>query len=143
MLLGEYHHSLDSKGRLIIPARFRDVLGEKFVITKGLDRCLFGYPEDEWIKIAEKMQALPVTRADARAFVRLFLAGASEVEPDGQGRILLPNNLRAFAGITKDTCLIGVGTRVEIWDAAVWEKYTLQSEEDFGAIADHMADLGI
>jgi len=143
VLLGEYRHSLDSKGRLIIPARFRDELGDRFVITKGLDNCLFVYPEKEWVLISSRLQELPFTRADARAFVRLFLAGASEVEPDGQGRILIPLNLRLYAEILKDACLIGVGSRVEIWETEKWEIYSEQSAADFGAIADKMADLGI
>jgi MraZ protein len=143
VLLGEYRHALDSKGRLIIPARFREELGAKFVVTKGLDSCLFVYPEKEWMVIATRLQELPFTRADARAFVRLFLAGASEVETDTQGRILVSASLRLYAGIVKEACLIGVGTRVEIWDVEKWELYSQQSEAEFGAIADKMADLGI
>ena len=143
MFLGEYRHTIDNKGRLIIPARFRELLGEKFVITKGLDNCLFVYPEAEWGRIAMKLQDLPFTREDARAFTRLFLAGACESEVDGQGRTLLPLNLRHFAGMSKDVCLIGVGSRFEIWDMDRWGNYTQRSEREFGDIANKMADLGI
>ena len=143
MLLGEYRHSLDAKGRLIMPARFREALGDTFVVTKGLDNCLFVYPEAEWLRISSRLQELPLTRSDARAFVRLFLAGATEADTDGQGRVLLPLPLREYAAIVKDVCLIGVGTRIEIWDKGLWEKYVQRSEEDYGLLADKMADLGI
>jgi MraZ protein len=115
MFLGEYQHSLDPKGRVTIPAKFRDELGDRFVATKGLDNCIFLYPEGEWKIIEEKIKVLPFTRADVRSFARFFFSGASELEVDKQGRILLPANLRDYASIERDAIIIGVGSRIEIW----------------------------
>ena len=115
MFMGEYNHTIDTKGRLIVPAKFRESLGEEFVVTKGLDGCLFVYDEAEWSAFEEKLKTLPITNKDARNFVRFFLAGATTVEVDKQGRILLPSVLRTFAGLDKDVVLIGVANRVEIW----------------------------
>jgi MraZ protein len=115
MFIGEYNHSLDSKNRLIMPAKFREKLGEAFVMTKGLDNCLFVYSIDEWKVVEEKLKALPMTNKDARAFVRFFFAGASECEIDKQGRTLIPVNLKEYANIDKEVVIIGVSTRIEIW----------------------------
>ena len=115
MFMGEYNHTIDAKGRLIIPSKFREILGDVFVVTKGLDGCLFVYDNEEWKRFEEKLRALPITNKEARQFVRFFLAGAAEVEVDKQGRILLPNVLREFAQINKDVALLGVGSRIEIW----------------------------
>ncbi|MDD4562476.1 MAG: division/cell wall cluster transcriptional repressor MraZ [Syntrophomonadaceae bacterium] len=143
MFLGEYQHSLDSKGRITVPSRLREQLGEKFVATKGLDNCIFLYPMEEWRTIEEKLKSLPFTRADVRSFARFFFSGASEMEIDRQGRTLMPVNLREYASIDKDLIIIGVGSRIEIWSAANWGKYTLEAESSYEEIAESMVDLGI
>ncbi len=141
MFMGEYNHTVDEKGRLIIPSKFREELGDSFVVTKGLDGCLFVYPEDEWKVLEDKLRALPLTNKDARAFARYMLAGAAEVEPDKQGRILIPQVLRAFAELDKDVVLIGVASRVEIWNKDKWNNASFA--DDMDEIAEKMADLGI
>jgi MraZ protein len=141
MFMGEYNHSIDTKGRVIIPSKFRESLGEEFVITQGLDGCLFVFPNNEFHAFEEKLKALPMSNKEARKFVRFFLAGAAQVELDKQGRILIPNVLREFAGLEKDLALVGVGSRVEIWDKERWNENT--SYEDMDEIANHMSDLGI
>ena len=123
MFYGEYQHSVDTKGRVIIPSKFRDGLGENFILTKGLDNCLFAYSAKEWAELEAKLRALPFTDKDVRAFVRFFFAGATECGLDKQGRILIPNNLRQHAKLEKDVYIIGVSTRVEIWDKYEWESY--------------------
>lgn len=141
MFMGEYNHTIDTKGRLIIPSKFREVLGDDFVVTKGLDGCLFVYDNTEWSAFEEKLKALPLMNKESRKFVRFFLAGAASVEVDKQGRILLPSVLREFADITKDAVLVGVGSRIEIWSKDRWEgTVTYQDMDD---IARHMAELGI
>ena len=124
MLIGEYEHSLDVKGRLIMPAKLREDMGEKFIITKGLDGCLFGFSQTEWSNFEEKLKTLPLTNKNARDFVRFFLSGAVECEIDKQGRFLLPNNLRTYATLEKEINIIGVGTRIEIWNREAWKKYS-------------------
>lgn len=141
--MGEFQHSIDEKGRMIVPARFRDGLGDRFVITKGLDNCLFVYPMEEWLVLEEKLRALPFTKADARAFVRFFLSGATECELDRQGRILLPANLREYAQLDKDVVVIGVSSRVEIWSKVVWEEYSLKASQEYEGLAEKVVDLGI
>ncbi|NLG32958.1 MAG: division/cell wall cluster transcriptional repressor MraZ [Syntrophomonadaceae bacterium] len=143
MFLGEYQHSLDPKGRITIPSKFREQLGDKFVITKGLDNCLFLYSIEEWHLLEIKLKSLPFTRADARSFMRFFFAGASEVETDKQGRIVLPSNLREYAKIERDVTVIGVGTRVEIWSNAVWDVYTKNAELSYEQIAENLVELGL
>ncbi|KKM12280.1 cell division protein MraZ [Clostridiales bacterium PH28_bin88] len=143
MFMGEFQHSIDEKGRMIVPARFRDGLGDHFVITKGLDNCLFVYPMEEWLVLEEKLRALPFTKADARAFVRFFLSGATECELDRQGRILLPANLREYAQLDKDVVVIGVSSRVEIWSKVVWEEYSLKASQEYEGLAEKVVDLGI
>lgn len=143
MFYGEYQHSVDAKGRVIIPSKFRDGLGEKFIVTKGLDNCLFAYSTEEWSNLEAKLKALPFTDKDVRAFVRFFFAGAAECEVDKQGRILLPQNLREYAGLEKDIYVIGVSTRVEIWDKAKWENYSGDENMSADNIAEKMAMLGI
>ena len=142
MFLGEYLHSLDSKGRIIVPAKLREELGTRFVATKGLDNCLFLYPMDEWRTIEAKLRSLPFTRADVRSFARFFFSGASELELDKQGRILLPVNLRDYAGIEKDLIIIGVGARVEIWANDKWEQYNLTAASSYEKIAENLEGLG-
>lgn len=141
MFMGEYNHTIDTKGRLIIPSKFRETLGDEFVVTKGLDGCLFVYDNSEWQSFEEKLKSLPLTNKDARQFVRFFLAGAAAVEVDKQGRILLPAVLREFAGLEKEVVLVGVASRVEIWSKAKWENAT--DYEDMEEIAEHMAELGL
>ena len=141
MFMGEYNHTIDAKGRLIIPSKFREVLGEEFVITKGLDGCLFVYDNQEWNAFEEKLKALPLNKKDNRQFVRFFLAGAAEVEVDKQGRILLPAHLREFAGLEKDVVLVGVGSRVEIWSKDKWE--AMNSDADMDEITGAMEGLGL
>lgn len=141
MFMGEYNHSVDAKGRVIIPAKFRDKLGETFVVTKGLDGCLFVFAMDEWKNFEEKLRALPIANKDARKFTRFFLAGAADIEVDKQGRALLPSNLREFAELKKDVVLVGVSSRVEIWSKERWEDST--AFDDMDEIAEHMAELGL
>lgn len=143
MFKGEYSHTIDAKGRLIVPSKFREELGEEFVVTKGLDGCLFAYPNNEWEKLEEKLNQLPISNKPARQFSRFLLAGASSCEVDKQGRILLPSVLRDFANLTKDVVIIGVSSRVEIWSRDKWEAYCDDDEMDMDAIAEQMADLGI
>ena len=141
MFMGEYNHTIDAKGRLIIPSKFREVLGDEFVVTKGMDGCLFVYDNEEWQAFEEKLRSLPITNKEARQFARFFLAGAAEVEVDKQGRILVPNILREFAQISKDVVLIGVASRIEIWSKERFEG--MASFEDMDEIAEHMAQLGL
>lgn len=141
MFMGEYEHSIDSKGRLIVPAKFREELGNEFVITKGLDGCLFVYSQDEWHNIEEKIHQTPMTTKDARKFMRFFFAGAATCELDKQGRVLIPPTLRRYAGLDKDVVLAGVSTRIEIWDKSKWDDNN--SYDDMDEVAEHMADLGI
>ena len=141
MFMSEYNHTLDTKGRLIIPAKFREVLGEEFVISKGMDGGLFVYANDDWNAFEQKLTSLPLINKEARQFARFFLAGAATVEVDKQGRILLPAALREFAGLEKDVVLVGVGSRVEIWSK---ERYLENNDfDDMDEIAEHMAELGI
>ena len=141
MFMGEYNHTIDAKGRLIVPSRFREILGDAFVVTKGLDGCRFVYDNEEWKLFEEKLRALPITNKEARQFVRFFLAGAAEVEVDKQGRILIPNVLREFAGLAKDVALVGVGSRIEIWSRERFEDTA--AFDDMDEIAEHMAELGL
>ncbi|HEY8464297.1 MAG TPA: division/cell wall cluster transcriptional repressor MraZ [Bacillota bacterium] len=143
MFMGEFQHSLDDKGRLIIPAKLRDGLGEKFIVTRGLDNCLFVYPMDQWKVLEEKIKELPTSHADTRAFVRMFFSGAVEVELDKQGRIVIPQHLRDHARIERDVYVIGVSTKVEIWAKTVWEQYSLQAQQSYENIAETIMDIGI
>ena len=143
LFIGEYQHTIDSKGRVIMTVKFREALGSKFVLTKGLDSCLFVYPNEEWINFEKKLRSLPLTSRDARAFIRFFFAGACECELDKQGRILIPGNLREYAGLEKDLVIIGVSTRVEIWSKDKWDEYNNTSDLDHESIVEKMAELGI
>jgi len=142
MFIGEYNHALDSKNRMIVPAKFREGLGGKFIITKGLDGCLYVYPMEEWNKLEEKLKTLPLTNKDARAFVRFFFSGASEVEIDKQGRALIPQNLIEYANIEKEIVSIGVSNRIEIWSKDKWNEYN-DLNIDYDEIAEKMSQLGI
>lgn len=143
MFMGEYEHTIDSKNRIIVPAKFREELGDSFIITKGLDNCLFVYPMEEWKIIEKKIRSLPFNRADARAFSRFFFSGASEVEMDKQGRVLIPSNLRKYASLEKEVVIIGVSSRVEIWSKEVWEDYNESTGAEFENIAEKLDDLNI
>jgi MraZ protein len=143
MFIGEYSHNLDEKGRLAIPVKFRNEVKKGAVVTRGLDNCLFLYTKTEWEKLAEKLAALPISQANSRAFARLMLAGAMDVEVDKQGRVILPEYLRRFAGLKKEVVLAGLYNRVEIWDSGAWESYKGQTEKESGNIAERMAELGV
>ena len=137
----EYSHTVDAKGRLIIPAKFREVLGDIFVVCKGLDHCLYVYSNEDWEAFANQLTSLPLTNKDARQFVRFFLSGASQVEVDKQGRILVPTSLRTFAELDKDVILAGAGHRIEIWSKERWEGESIDGDMD--EIAATMDKLGI
>lgn len=143
MFMGEFQHNLDAKGRIIVPAKFREGLGDSFVITRGLDTCLFAYPMDEWKALEEKLKKLPLTKKDARAFTRFFFSGAIECEIDKQGRVNLPANLRSYSKLEKECVVIGVSNRIELWSKEIWEDYFSKSEESFSDIAENLMDFDI
>lgn len=143
MFIGEYHHTLDDKGRMSIPVKFRAALSEGGVVTRGLDRSLFLYPKREWEKLAEKLSNLPFGQADTRAFARLMLAGAMEVELDKSGRVNVPEYLRGYAALKKKVVVAGLYNRLELWDEEAWEKYAAQTEENGNEIAERLTDLGV
>lgn len=143
MFMGEYQHSIDTKGRIIVPAKFRESLGESFVVTRGLDKCLFAYPMNEWKVLEEKLKKLPLTKKDARAFTRFFFSGAIECEVDKQGRINIPQNLRNYAVLEKECVVIGVSNRIEFWSSENWDDYFEDSEESFAEIAENLMDFDI
>ena len=142
MFMGEYNHTIDAKGRLIVPAKFREILGDNFIVTKGLDGCLFVYPNDEWTRFEEKLKSLPLTNKNARQFTRFFLAGAAACEVDKQGRILLPQVLREFASLKKDVVLVGVASRIEIWSRERWDESMNTYDGDMDEVAENMESLG-
>ena len=142
MFMGEYNHTIDAKGRLIVPAKFREILGDNFIVTKGLDGCLFVYPNDEWTRFEEKLKSLPLTIKNARQFTRFFLAGAAACEVDKQGRILLPQVLREFACLEKDVVLVGVASRIEIWSRERWDESMNTYDGDMDEVAENMESLG-
>lgn len=141
MFMGEFEHNIDTKGRIIIPAKFRQDLGAKFVVTRGMDGCLFGYPMDEWQIVYDKIKALPITKKDSRAFGRFFFAAAIECEFDKQGRINLPKTLIDYAKIQKKCEIVGVSNRFEIWSEERWNKYSNEAQENFNDIAENMIDF--
>ena len=141
MFRGEYNHTIDAKGRLIIPPKYRELLGQEFIVTKGLDGCLFAFPQDEWQIFEDKLRLLPLNNADARKIIRFLVAGAATCELDKQGRILLPQVLRDFAKLDKDVVLAGNLNRVEIWDKANWIE--ANAYDDMNQIVEHMAGLGL
>ncbi|MDO8617861.1 MAG: division/cell wall cluster transcriptional repressor MraZ [Candidatus Uhrbacteria bacterium] len=143
MFIGEYHHTLDNKGRLAIPIKFRVSLSEGAVVTRGLDRSLFLYTKKEWETLAVKLANLPMSQADTRAFARLMLAGAMEVEIDTSGRINIPEYLRTYAGLSKNAVVAGLYNRLEIWDAATWKMYAQQTEAQGNNIAERLGGLGV
>jgi len=143
MFMGEYHHNIDNKGRLIIPAKFREELGDEFVITRGLDQCLFGYSMSEWSQIEEKLKTLPLTKKDARAFTRFFFSGATECELDKQGRVNISSPLLNYAKLEKECVILGVSNRIEIWSKQQWEDYFSESEDSFAELAENMVGFDI
>ena len=143
MFIGEYNHNLDSKGRLAIPAKFRAILKSGAVVTKGLDNCLFLYPKKQWLELAKKLANLPVGQAKARAFSRLMLAGAMDVDFDNQGRITLPEYLRKFAVLKKKIVIAGLYDRLEVWDEAAWNRYKTGAEKKSNDSAEAMGELGV
>lgn len=143
MFIGEYSHNLDDKGRVAIPKKFNAELVSGAVVTRGLDQCLFLYTRSEWNKLAEKLANLPFAQANSRAFSRLMLAGAMDLEMDKQGRIVIPEYLRQFAGIKKNVVIAGLYNRLEIWDAEMWREYTKRTEAESTAIAEQMGILGV
>ena len=147
MFMGEYQHSLDKKGRLIIPSKFREILTEKyeekFVITRGLDNCLFLYPPDEWREVERKIKALSMVKRESRAFKRFLISGAVECVLDKQGRIMIPSNLRQHARIERDVVLIGVSEKIEIWSKEIWQTYSKKAEESFEEIAQGLGEFQI
>lgn len=143
MLLGEYQHNLDTKGRIAIPAKFREKLTAGAIITRGIDNCLFVFANAEWDVLAKKLIALPLAQANSRAFVRLMLSGASDAELDNQGRLLIPDYLRKYAGLKKGVIVAGLYNRIEIWDEATWSAYKAKTESASEEIAEKLGELGI
>ena len=143
MFIGEYKHTVDEKGRLAMPAKFRSDLSQAAIVTRGLDHCLYVFTRAEWDVVAQKLKAMPMTNANARAFQRLMLSGATDVELDSQGRVLVPEYLRTYAGIKKQAVIAGVYSRLEIWDEAAWEQYKAKTEADSNEIAEKLGELGI
>lgn len=140
--LGEYEHTLDEKKRVSLPKAFRTALGKKMVMTRGLDNCLFAYPQSSWKKVAAKLETLSFAQADTRGFNRFILSGAAEVEVDSAGRILVPEHQREFAGLKKNVVFAGVSDRVEIWDAALWKEYKKRIEKQADAMAEKLGEIG-
>ncbi len=143
MFLGEYRHNFDAKGRVAVPAKFREQLTSGAIITRGLDNCLFIFPQKEWEALAGKLMALPLAQANSRAFVRLMMAGAANVEIDSQGRILVPDYLRTYANLKKEATIAGLYNRIEIWDSDAWVRYKQRTESASQEIAEKLGELGI
>lgn len=142
MFIGEYRHNLDDKSRVIVPAKYREQLGSEFILTKGLDGCLFIYSQTEWTSFEQKLKTLPLTNTNARKFVRFFLAGAVECNTDKQGRILIPSHLKVYSEIEKDIVFIGMGNRIEVWSSTSWDAYN-DDAFDANSLAEQMEELGI
>lgn len=140
MFMGEYHHNIDDKGRLIIPAKFREELGDEFIVTRGIENCLFAYSKKDWEKIVEKLESLPFTKRDARSFNRFFLSGATNAEIDKQGRINITSPLVSYANIKKECVIIGVGDRLEIWSLEDWNNFFNSAKDNMSDIAENLFD---
>lgn len=138
MFMGEYHHSIDDKGRIIIPSRFRYELGEKFIVTRGLEKCLFIYSLTEWNSIVSRLKSLSFTKKDARDFIRFFLSGAAECEFDKQGRINITSPLVSYADLNKEIVIIGANDRLEVWSKEGWDKFFIDNEDKLADIAEHL-----
>ena len=143
MFIGEFKHNLDNKGRIAVPAKFRNKLGSSAIITRGLDHCLFIFNNKEWEILAQKLISLPLAQANSRAFVRLMLAGAMDLEIDKQGRILIPDYLREYAGLKRETIITGLYNRIEVWDNGTWKQYKTKTESSSEEIAEKLGELGI
>lgn len=143
MFMGEYHHNLDAKGRLIVPAKFRDQLGASFVLTRGLDGCLFGFPQSEWEKLQQQLAQLPLTKKDARMFVRFLYSAATECELDRQGRINVPKTLMEYGELTKGCVLVGVANRIEVWSEERWANFADDAAANFDDISENLMDFGL
>ena len=143
MFIGEYEHTVDAKGRVIMPVKLREEMGEKFIVTKGQEGCLFAYSQNEWKNFEEKLRTFPLTNKDARALKRFFLARATECELDKQGRFLINSNLREFAGLEKEVVIIGVLDKIEIWSKEKWLKYSEEENLAADEIAERIENLGI
>ncbi len=143
MFIGEYSHNIDSKKRLAIPSRLRKALGEKAVVTRGLDTCLFLYPAASWERLVQKLGELSVGKGETRSFTRLMLAGAQEVELDALGRVLIPDYLKEYAGLKKHVVIAGVYDRLEVWDEERWKQYKTSAERNADAIAEKLGELGV
>lgn len=143
MFIGEYSHTMDAKGRLAVPVKFRHLFSEGAVVTRGLDSCLFLYPQKEWQVLAEKLATLPLSQANTRAFARLMLAGAMEVSLDKQGRLMIPEYLRSYASLKKSIAVTGLFNRLELWDTNSWQDYRQGTEQNSGAIAEALNNLGV
>ena len=138
LFLGTHAPRLDDKGRMVLPAKFRDAFADGLVVTKGQERCLYVFPAEEFARVTEKLRAAPVTSKGARDYMRVFFAGASDEVPDRQGRVTLPPALREYAGLTRDCVVIGAGTRMEVWDAATWSAYLSEQEETFSSLSEEV-----
>lgn len=143
MFIGEYSHSVDVKKRLAVPSKFRKDLGKTVVVTRGLDHCLFIYPMREWRELAQKLGTMPIGEATTRSFVRLMLAGAVDVTADAQGRILIPDYLKEYAGLTKEVIIAGLFNRLEVWDETKWDQYKKRAEKNTDQIAENLGKLGV
>lgn len=143
MFIGEYSHNIDDKGRIALPTKFRQDLGRGAVVTRGLDNCLFLYTQAEWEKLAAKLANMPIAQSKSRAFARLMLAGAMDVEMDKQGRVILPEYLRKYAGMKKKVVITGLYNRLEIWDEQKWNSYKKETEENGSEIAEALNDIGV
>lgn len=143
MLIGEYQYKMDAKKRLPMPSRLREQLGSRVVITRGLEGCLFIYPINVWSEVAEKLAKAPQGQAASRGFARLLLSGANEVELDGLGRVLIPENLKSYAELGKEVMIVGIGNRLEVWSRERWEHYKSRTEREVGEMAEKLGELGI
>src|SRR5699024_5763353 len=143
MFMGEYQHNIDTKGRMIVPSKFRESLGEVFVLTRGLDHCLFAYPMDEWKQLEEKLKKLPLTKKDASSFTRFFFSGAVELELDKQGRSNSASPLRVYSKLGRECVIIGVSNRIEVWAKEIWEDYSQESGDSFADMSERLMDFDI
>lgn len=138
MFIGEYHHTIDEKGRIIIPVKFRETLGKEFIITRGIENCLFIYSKENWAKITTKLNSLPFTKKDARTFNRFFMSGATDVELDKQGRVNISQPLIDYAGLLKDCVIIGTGDRLEVWSQESWDSFFDSTKDSMSDIAENL-----
>ncbi len=138
MFMGEYHHNIDEKGRIVIPTKFREILEDKFIVVRGIEKCLYIYAKKDWEKLVEKLNTLPFTKKDARTFIRSFFSGATECEFDRQGRTCIASPLIVYAGLSKECVIIGANDRIEIWGLTEWNNFLAQNEEKLSDIAENL-----